>query len=143
MDGIRVLDLTTSVAGPYATMLLSDFGAEVIKFERPAGDDARHWGPPFLEDEGLWFVAMNRNKKSVVLDVTQPDGMAALMGLASTADVVVTNQPASVQAKLGLRYEDFAARFVRSGFPSRPNPDPHGRSDKRIRRHHRLRSNPS
>lgn len=107
LAGIRVLDLTTSIAGPYATMLLADFGAEVVKVERPAGDDARHWGPPFLDGEGLWFLSVNRNKKSVVLDVSHPDGRATLLDLARTADVVVSNQPASVQEKLGLTCEVF------------------------------------
>src|SRR6516164_9409170 len=69
LDGIRVVDLTTSIAGPYATMLLSDFGAEIIKVERTEGDDARHWGPPFFDEQALWFTAVNRNKKSVVLDL--------------------------------------------------------------------------
>ena len=65
LSGLRVVDLTTSIAGPYATMLLSDFGAEVIKIERPEGDDARQWGPPFLNGHSLWFNSVNPNKKSV------------------------------------------------------------------------------
>ena len=109
LDGVTVLDLTTSVAGPYATMLLSDFGADVIKIEKPEGDDARHWGPPFLEGEGLWFLSVNRNKKSVVLDLGDQAGRKALFDLAAAADVVVTNQPPSVQAKLGLTAEAFQA----------------------------------
>lgn len=104
LQGVRVLDLTTSVAGPYATMLLADFGAEVIKVERPQGDDARHWGPPFLNGEALWFAAVNRNKKSVVLDLGRAEERAHLDALVRTADVVVTNQPPDVQAKLGLDY---------------------------------------
>lgn len=102
LDGVRVLDLTSSVAGPYATMLLSDFGAEIIKVERPEGDDSRQWGPPFLDGQALWFTAMNRNKKSVVLDVRSPEGMQHLHALIADADVVVTNQPPDVQRKLGL-----------------------------------------
>ncbi len=109
ISGIRVLDLTTSVAGPYATMLLSDFGAEIIKIERPEGDDARHWGPPFLNDQALWFSAVNRNKKSVVVDLTTPAGKAEINRLLATADVVVTNQPLNVQRKLGLDYESMKA----------------------------------
>ena len=61
LNGVRVVDLTTSIAGPYAAMLLADFGAEVVKVERPGvGDDARHWGPPFLDEESLWFLSVNR-----------------------------------------------------------------------------------
>ncbi|WP_011582267.1 MULTISPECIES: CaiB/BaiF CoA transferase family protein [Chelativorans] len=105
LNGIRVLDLTTSVAGPYATMLLSDFGAEIIKIERPAGDDARHWGPPFLDEEALWFTSVNRNKKSVVLDMNEPEGRRCFEALAATADVVVSNQPPNVQRKLRLDYD--------------------------------------
>lgn len=102
LRGIRVVDLTTSIAGPYATMLLGDFGAEVIKVERPEGDDARQWGPPFLDGEALWFAAVNRNKKSVTLDLTTDVGRHQLQALIASADVFVTNQPPDVQRKLGL-----------------------------------------
>jgi len=73
LSGVTVVDVTNSIAGPYATMLLSDFGAEVIKVERPEGDDARAWGPPFLDGQSLWFASVNRNKKSVIIDVQTPD----------------------------------------------------------------------
>ena len=109
LSGIKVIDLTTSIAGPYATMLLSDFGAEVIKIERPEGDDARYWGPPFLNGESLWFNAVNRNKKSVVVDVKTADGREELWNLVASADVVVTNHPPDVQRKLGLDYEALKA----------------------------------
>jgi len=111
LSGIRVVDLTTSVAGPYATMLLADFGAEIIKVERPEGDDARAWGPPFLNGQGLWFAAVNRNKQSVVLDLSGGQGGAALMALIQSADVFVTNQPPDVQRKLKLDYDSL--RLVR------------------------------
>lgn len=109
LSGIKVLDLTTSIAGPYATMLLSDFGAEVLKIEKPDGDDARAWGPPFLNGESLWFTAVNRNKKSIVLDVTDAADRDTLLELARQADVVVTNQPPTVQKKLGLGHDAFSA----------------------------------
>src|SRR5258708_39111473 len=102
LSGVRVIDVTTSIAGPYATMLLSDFGAEVIKVERPEGDDARQWGPPFLNGQALWFTAVNRNKKSVVLDLRTEEGKDGLMALVRSADVFVTNQPPDVQRNLGL-----------------------------------------
>lgn len=102
LSGVTIVDLTTSVAGPYATMLLSDFGAEVIKVERPEGDDARQWGPPFLDGQALWFASVNRNKKSVTLDVRTKEGMERLRKLILKADVVVTNHPPDVQRKLKL-----------------------------------------
>jgi crotonobetainyl-CoA:carnitine CoA-transferase CaiB-like acyl-CoA transferase len=105
LAGIKVVDLTTSVAGPYATMLLSDFGAEIIKVERPEGDDARKWGPPFLDGQALWFTALNRNKKGVVIDAGTAEGRAELLRLIRSADVFVTNQPLDVQRKLKLDYD--------------------------------------
>lgn len=108
-NGLRVVDVTTSVAGPYATMLLGDFGAEVIKIERSHGDDARAWGPPFLDEQSLWFTAVNRNKKSVVLDAKSDEGKQALKDLIASADVFVTNQPPAVQKKLGMDYESIKA----------------------------------
>lgn len=110
LSGTVVVDLTTSVAGPYATMLLADFGATVIKIERVGGgDDARHWGPPFLEGESLWFLAINRNKKSLALDITTAEGYAVLTDLVARADVVVTNQPADIQTKLKTDFKSLAA----------------------------------
>lgn len=105
LKGVCVVDLTTSIAGPYATMLLSDFGADVIKVERPTGDDARFWGPPFLDGESLWFLSVNRNKQSIRLDFSKPCGRTVLDALLDKADVVVTNQTRDVQAKLGMSPE--------------------------------------
>src|ERR1039458_4033698 len=79
LAGIRVLDLSTSVAGPYAAMLLGDMGAEAIKVERPGtGDDIRSWGPPFIGGESLWYVSVNRNKRSITLDYTKDAGREVL-----------------------------------------------------------------
>jgi crotonobetainyl-CoA:carnitine CoA-transferase CaiB-like acyl-CoA transferase len=103
LDGVRVLDLTTSVAGPYATQLLADFGAQVVKVERRGqGDDARAWGPPFLDNESLWFISVNRNKRSLALDYGQPDGAAVLHELVGKSDVIMLNQPPRISAKYGL-----------------------------------------
>lgn len=113
LDGVRVLDLTSSVAGPYATMLLGDFGAEVIKVERPAGDDARHWGPPFLDGESLWFLTVNRNKKSIALDHRGEEGRAILEALIDRADVVVVNQLGEAQRKSRLDAPSLRARRPR------------------------------
>ncbi|HUP95238.1 MAG TPA: CoA transferase [Burkholderiales bacterium] len=110
LSGVRVVDLTTSIAGPYAAMLLADMGAEVVKIERPgAGDDSRAWGPPFLDGESLWFMSVNRNKSSVTLDYTGEAGRKVLHDLVHTADVVVVNLVARVQKKLGVDYESLAA----------------------------------
>ena len=99
LRGVRVLDLTGSIAGPYATMLLADMGAEVLKIERPGtGDDTRSWGPPFLDGEALWFQSVNRNKSSVALDYTSAEGLDILKELTKVSDVVVANLlPASAK----------------------------------------------
>lgn len=103
LDGVRVLDLTTSVAGPYATLLLADLGATVVKVEAPGhGDDVRAWGPPFLDGESLWFLSVNRNKHSLTLDMRKPTGLEVLRRMAAIADVVIVNRTASVQRKLGI-----------------------------------------
>ena len=110
LSGIRVLDLTTSIAGPYATLLLADMGASVVKVERPGtGDDARAWGPPFLDGESLWFMSVNRNKQSVALDYSNPAGLAALHALVAAADVIVVNLVARIQRKLGVDYAALSA----------------------------------
>lgn len=114
LTGVRVVDLTTSVAGPSATMLLGDMGAEVIKIERPgAGDDARSWGPPFLDGESLWFLSVNRNKKSVELDYSQPDGIETLHRLIEFADVVVVNMPPRAARKLKVDAETLRKKHPR------------------------------
>jgi crotonobetainyl-CoA:carnitine CoA-transferase CaiB-like acyl-CoA transferase len=106
LEGIKVLDLTTSLAGPYATQLLADLGASVVKIERPPlGDDSRAWGPPFIDGDALWFIAVNRNKQSVVLDYGTEAGTQALRQLVQVADVVVVNQVESVQRKFGVDFE--------------------------------------
>ena len=106
LEGIIVLDLTTSVAGPYAGQLLGDMGAQVIKIERPGrGDDCRAWGPPFLDGESLWFLSVNRNKRGVTLNFSTAEGKALLLQLVERADVVLVNLVAAAQAKLGI---DFA-----------------------------------
>lgn len=106
LQGIKVLDLSTSVAGPYGCQLLADFGADVVKIEKPiTGDDSRGWGPPFLDDESLWFLSVNRNKSSVVIDMTQEAGQQLLNKLVSQADVLVTNLLPKVQKKLHVDFD--------------------------------------
>jgi crotonobetainyl-CoA:carnitine CoA-transferase CaiB-like acyl-CoA transferase len=111
LEGIRVLDVTSSIAGPYGTMLLADLGADVVKVE-PAGrgDDARAWGPPFLHGEALWFLAVNRNKRSIALDLSKPGNRELLVRLACAADVVITTLRGRQLAKLGIDYPALKVR---------------------------------
>jgi crotonobetainyl-CoA:carnitine CoA-transferase CaiB-like acyl-CoA transferase len=103
LAGVRVLDLTTSIAGPYAGQLLADLGADVVKVEKPgSGDDARAWGPPFLEGESLWFMSVNRGKQSIMLDISAPQGQELLRRLVAHCDVILLNLVARAQSKLGL-----------------------------------------
>ena len=94
LTGIKVVDMTEALAGPYCAMLLGDLGADVIKVERPGdGDQARGWGPPFLESESAYFLAINRNKRSVELDTKNADDLRVLHTLIGRADVFLTNNP--------------------------------------------------
>ncbi len=103
LAGVRVLDLTTSIAGPYAGQLLADMGATVVKVEKPqTGDDARAWGPPFLHGESLWFMSVNRGKQSITLDISAAPGQEVLRKLIGQCDVILLNLVARVQLKLGL-----------------------------------------
>jgi crotonobetainyl-CoA:carnitine CoA-transferase CaiB-like acyl-CoA transferase len=94
LDGIRVVEMTEALAGPYCAMLLGDLGADVIKVERPGiGDQARGWGPPFVGEMAAYFLSTNRNKRSIAVDYNQPNGLEALHKLIATADIFITNQP--------------------------------------------------
>jgi crotonobetainyl-CoA:carnitine CoA-transferase CaiB-like acyl-CoA transferase len=94
LTGLKVVDMTEALAGPYCAMLLGDFGADVIKVERPGdGDQARGWGPPFLEGESAYFLAVNRNKRSIELDIKKSDDLRLLHTLIDRADVFLTNNP--------------------------------------------------
>ena len=106
LDGIKILDCSQILAGPYCSMLLADMGADVVKIEKPGGgDDTRRMGPPFLEGESAAFLAMNRNKRSVVLDFKNPDGVAAMHRMLADADVIIENYRAGVMGRLGLDYD--------------------------------------
>jgi len=102
LDGVRVLDFSHALAGPYCTMLLGDLGADVIKVEPPDGDHSRKWGPPFINGEASYFLSVNRNKRSVVLDLKTPDGGATARSLALAADVLVENFKPGTMERLGL-----------------------------------------
>src|ERR1700693_6052835 len=94
LEKIRVVELTEALAGPYCAMLLGDFGADVVKVERPGtGDQSRTWGPPFVGTESAYFLATNRNKRSIVLDYDHPQGSKILQRLLAAADIFICNQP--------------------------------------------------
>ena len=105
LEGIRVLDLSRLLPGPYCTMLLADFGAEVIKIEEPKQGDYSRTFPPFLKDFGYWHLQLNRNKKSVTLDLKSDVGRKQFLELVRTADVVVESYRPGVLQKLGVDYE--------------------------------------
>lgn len=106
LQGIRVIDLTTSVAGPFATQIMGDLGADVIKVERVGGgDDTRRWGPPFWCGESSTFLALNRSKRSLALDLKSADGQEVFTRLVQRSDVLVQNLRPGALAKLGFTYE--------------------------------------
>lgn len=114
LRGVRVLDLTRILAGPYGTLLLADLGAEVLKVERPSlGDDTRRTGPFFTEGESLYFLSVNRGKRSVCIDLARPEGRAVLADLAANCDVVVENFRAGVAETLGCDAGTLRARNPR------------------------------
>lgn len=117
LSHIRVLDLTRVLAGPWCAQTLADFGADVIKVERPgAGDDTRHWGPPYLKDaagadtaEAAYYLAANRNKRSVTVDIATPEGQQIVRELAAQSDVVLENYKVGQLKKYGLDYASLRA----------------------------------
>jgi crotonobetainyl-CoA:carnitine CoA-transferase CaiB-like acyl-CoA transferase len=117
LAGLKVIDLTRVLGGPYCTMILSDHGAEVIKIEPPQGDEVRDWGPPFVEHapgerDASYFIGINRNKRSLALDIGKPEGRAVLLRLLEGADVLIENFKPGGMEKWGLGYEkDLAPRF--------------------------------
>jgi formyl-CoA transferase len=110
LDGVRVLDLTHALAGPYCTMLLGDLGADVIKLEPPTGDHSRQWGPPFIGSESSYFLSVNRNKRSVVLDLKHAGARSAARALALVSDVVVESFKPGTAERLGLGPKELRAR---------------------------------
>ena len=114
LQGIRVLDLTRALAGPYCTMMLGDLGADVVKVERPGrGDDSRGWGPPFVGEpfgpyagESAYFIAANRNKRSITVNLKSAEGQEVVRRLAGVSDVMVENYRTGVLDNMGLGYDD-------------------------------------
>ena len=109
LEGIRVLDLSRVVSGPFCSMLLADLGAEVIKIEEPqAGDDSRAFGPPFVGGESAYFLSVNRNKRSCAINLKDPDGIRIAGKLAEHCDVLLENFRPGTLARLGL--DQFSTR---------------------------------
>jgi crotonobetainyl-CoA:carnitine CoA-transferase CaiB-like acyl-CoA transferase len=114
LSGVRVLDLSRVLAGPWASQLLGDFGAEVIKIERPGqGDETRHWGPPFIQSSGestaAYYLCANRNKQSVAIDWHRPEGLKIVRDLASRCDIVIENFKVGTLAQYGLDYTSLSS----------------------------------
>jgi crotonobetainyl-CoA:carnitine CoA-transferase CaiB-like acyl-CoA transferase len=105
LQGIRVLDLSRVLAGPYCTMVLGDLGADVIKVESPEGDETRGWGPPFAEGESAYYLCVNRNKRGVVVNLKTDEGKKILRDLALRSDVLVENFRPGILEKFGLDFE--------------------------------------
>jgi crotonobetainyl-CoA:carnitine CoA-transferase CaiB-like acyl-CoA transferase len=110
LAGIKVIDLTRVLGGPYCTMILSDHGADVIKIEPPQGDEVRDWGPPFHADDASYFIGVNRNKRAIALDLGRAEGKAVLLRLLDGADVLIENFKPGAMEKWGLGHEDVLSR---------------------------------
>lgn len=113
LDGILIADLSRILAGPSCTMQLADMGARVLKIEPPGGDETRRWGPPFLGSESTYFLSVNRNKESMVVDLRTPGGTGVLHGLLERADVLVENFRPGTLAKLGFGWDAMRQRYPR------------------------------
>lgn len=126
LDGIRVLDMSRILAGPFCTQMLGDMGAEIIKIERPGhGDDTRKFGPPFLKDAGgndttesAYYLSCNRNKRSVAIDFTRPEGQEILRKLMARSDVLIENYKPGGLCKYGLSYDQIKGAFPRLVYAS-------------------------
>lgn len=127
LDGVRVVDFTRLLAGPYATMTLAELGADVIKVEQPGiGDETRHWGPPFVHGASAYFHAINRGKRSIALDLTDDTDRETALALIGTADVVVESFRPGVADRLGIGADALRARFPRLVYASISGFSPHG-----------------
>ena len=114
LAGLKVIDLSRVLGGPYATQILGDHGADVIKIEPPQGDEVRKWGPPFKDDAASYFIGVNRNKRGMALDLTRSEGQKVLLRLLENADVLIENLKIGTLEKWGLGYREvLQARFPR------------------------------
>jgi crotonobetainyl-CoA:carnitine CoA-transferase CaiB-like acyl-CoA transferase len=112
LDGVRILDLSRILAGPWATQMLADLGADVVKIEADWGDDTRKWGPPFIGEDAAYFHACNRGKRSMVLDLKSKEGMETLRQLIGCADVVVENFRTGTLERLGIDTDTFGDKIL-------------------------------
>jgi crotonobetainyl-CoA:carnitine CoA-transferase CaiB-like acyl-CoA transferase len=110
LAGLKVIDLSRVLGGPYGTMTLGDHGADVIKIEPPQGDETRGWGPPFKDGTASYFIGVNRNKRALALDLTKPDGREVLLRLLKDADVLVENFKTGTMEKWGLGFDDVLSK---------------------------------
>jgi len=111
LEGVTVIDFSRILAGPYCTMLLGDLGATVLKIEPPGGDDCRHWGPPFIDGESAYFLSVNRNKKSLCLDLKKKEAKELVMRLLGGADVLIENFRPGTMDRLGVGYETLKSLY--------------------------------
>src|SRR4051812_32734684 len=111
LSHIRVLDLTTHLAGPYATQILGDLGAEIVKLEPPGGESTRVLPPHFIAGTSTYFHSINRNKQSIVVDLKSKDGLKIAKDLAGKCDILIENARPGVMKRLGLAYEDMEKEF--------------------------------
>ena len=108
LDGLRVLDMSRVLAGPFCCMMLGDHGADVVKVEPAAGDETRTYGPPFVDGESAYYMALNRNKRSIVLDLASASGQEAIRRLVCTSDVLVENFRTGTMERWGLGYSSLS-----------------------------------
>lgn len=118
LAGVKIVDLSRVLAGPYATQILGDHGADIVKVEPPLGDETREWGPPFRDDDGArgpsaYYVNINRNKRGIALDLNKPEAREIVWKLLEDADVLVENFKLGTMERWGMAYETLAARFPR------------------------------
>ena len=111
--GLRVVDLSRVLGGPYCTQILADHGADVVKVEPPAGDETRDWGPPFHDDDAAYFIGTNRNKRAIGLDLASEGGRAVLMKMLETADVLIENFKPGTLDKWGIGKDMLREKFPR------------------------------
>ncbi|MBH67952.1 MAG: carnitine dehydratase [Rhodospirillaceae bacterium] len=110
LSGIKIVDCTRVLGGPYCTQMLGDHGAEIIKIEPPQGDEVRDWGPPFNGDDAAYFIGVNRNKRSIGLDLSAEEGKKVLLKLLEEADVIIENYKTGSMERWGLGYEEILSK---------------------------------